>query len=89
MDRETLIWQYLQSRLNNPYGTAGLMGNLYAESALNPQNLQNSFEKSLGYTDQEYTKAVNNGTYNNNSSNSEDLSDFANKKKEQKEDVGG
>lgn len=65
MDRETLIWQYLQSRLNNPYGTAGLMGNLYAESALNPQNLQNSFEKSLGYTDQEYTKVVDNGTYNN------------------------
>lgn len=65
MDREQTIWQYLQSKLNNPYGTAGLMGNLYAESGLNPQNLQNSYEKKLSYTDSEYTNAVDSGEYKN------------------------
>ena len=46
-------------------GAAGLMGNLYAESGLNPQNLQNSYEKKLGYTDASYTAAVDNGSYGN------------------------
>lgn len=36
----------------NRSGAAGLMGNLYAESALNPKNLQNSYEKKLGHTDE-------------------------------------
>ena len=39
-------------------GVAGLMGNLYAESGLNPQNLQNTYEKRLGFTDASYTAAV-------------------------------
>ena len=46
-------------------GASGLIGNLEAESNLNPKNLQNSYEKSLGYTDESYTKAVDNGTYTN------------------------
>lgn len=62
---EQKIWNYLKSKLNNNYGVAGLMGNLYAESGLNPQNLQNSFEKKLGYIDTTYTQAVDNGTYSN------------------------
>ena len=41
------------------------MGNLRAESALSPINLQNSFEKKLGYNDKTYTQAVDKGTYNN------------------------
>ena len=49
----------------NDYGTAGLMGNLYAESGLKPTNLQNSCEKSIGMTDAEYTKAVDKKTYCN------------------------
>jgi hypothetical protein len=32
------------------------MGNLYAESALNPKNLQNTYEKKLGLSDEEYTR---------------------------------
>ena len=35
----------------NAFGAAGLMGNLYAESGLNPRNLQQSFEKKLGMRD--------------------------------------
>jgi hypothetical protein len=41
------------------------MGNLYAESGLKPNNLQNSYEKTLGFTDVTYTEAVDKGTYNN------------------------
>ena len=47
MSNERIIWDYLKSQGLNNYGTAGLMGNLFAESALNPQNLQNTFEKKL------------------------------------------
>lgn len=63
-DEET-IWNYLYGKLGNAFGTAGLMGNLYAESALNPTNLQNTYEKKLGYSDAEYTAAVDNGSYGN------------------------
>ena len=41
------IWNYLKSNGFNEFGTAGLMGNLYAESGLKPTNLQNSSEKKL------------------------------------------
>ena len=41
------------------------MGNLYAESGLRSNNLQNTYEKSLGLSDDAYTKAVDNGTYAN------------------------
>ena len=41
------------------------MGNLYAESGLLPNNLQNTYEKKLGLSDAEYTKRVDNGTYTN------------------------
>ena len=62
---EETIWNFLFGKLGNAYGTAGLMGNLYAESALKPTNLQNTYEKKLGYTDGEYTAAVDNGSYDN------------------------
>ena len=35
------------------------------ESGLKPNNVQNSYESSLGMTDEEYTIAVDNGTYTN------------------------
>lgn len=60
---EDRIWSALLTAIGNPYGAAGLMGNLYAESALNPRNLQQSFERKLGYTDDSYTAAVDAGSY--------------------------
>lgn len=60
---EKTIWDFLMNKIGNPYGVAGLMGNLYAESALQPNNLQNTYEKKLGYTDMSYTAAVDNGSY--------------------------
>lgn len=62
---EQTIWNYLIGKLGNPIGVAALMGNLRDESNLNPQNLQNSFEKKLGYNDQTYTQAVDSGAYKN------------------------
>ena len=41
------------------------MGNIQAESGLNPKNLQNSYEKKLGMNDDEYTAAVDSGAYKN------------------------
>lgn len=64
-DNEKVIWDYLYSKIGNAYGVAGLMGNLYAESALRPNNLQNTYEKSLGLTDALYTAAVDDGSYTN------------------------
>lgn len=62
---EEKIWNYLIGKGLSKAGAAGLMGNLFAESALNPKNLQNSFEKKLGHTDDSYTAGVDNGTYSN------------------------
>ena len=59
------MWNYFKSKGLNDYGIAGLMGNLYHESGFKSTNLQNSYEKSLGMTDAEYTAAVDNGTYTN------------------------
>lgn len=64
MTNEQIIWNFLIKEIKNEYGVAALMGNLYAESALNPKNLQSSYEKKLNYTDETYTAAVDNGTYN-------------------------
>lgn len=62
---EEKIWNYLTAQGLTEAGAAGLMGNLYTESGLEPKNLQNSYEKKLGYTDATYTAAVDNGTYQN------------------------
>lgn len=62
---EEKIWNYLHGKLGNAYGTAGMMGNLYAESGLRSNNLQNTYEKKLGYTDESYTRAVDDGSYSN------------------------
>lgn len=65
MANEQKIWNFFKNKGLNNYGIAGLMGNLYAESGLSPNNLQNTYEKKLGYTDATYTTAVDNGTYAN------------------------
>lgn len=62
---EQRIWNFCISKGMSKCGVAGLMGNIYAESGLIPTNLQNSFEKKLGYTDADYTSAVDKGSYDN------------------------
>lgn len=62
---EKTIWEYLKAQGLTGAGAAGLMGNLYAESGLRPNNLQNSYEGKLGMADAEYTEMVDRGTYAN------------------------
>lgn len=60
---EQTIWNYLMEKINNAYGVSALMGNLYAESALKPENLQQTGNTRLGMTDAEFVAAVNSGAY--------------------------
>ena len=64
-NNEEKAWNFLKGKIPNDFGVAGLMGELFAESGLNPQNLQNSYEKKLGFTDATYTAAVDSGSYAN------------------------
>jgi N-acetylmuramoyl-L-alanine amidase len=62
---EEMIWNFLKSKGLNDYAVAGIWGNLKRESAFCPDNLQNSYEKKYGFSDAEYTAAVDSGTYGN------------------------
>ena len=65
VDNIAKIKTYLKSKGYSKYAIAGIMGNLEAESGLIPNNLQNTYNKSFGLTDSEYTEAVDKGTYDN------------------------
>ena len=62
-DTEKTIWDTLFEAISNAYGVSALMGNLQAESALNPRNLQNNGNTRLGMSDDEFTAAVDSGAY--------------------------
>lgn len=55
------IWDYIYSYIGNEYGTAAVMGNLKAESNMQSNNLQQTYEY-LG-SDESYTSAVDSGSY--------------------------
>ena len=57
------IWDFMREQGLNDYAIAGLLGNIYAESRINPINLQNSCNTRLSMTDEQYTSAVDRGTY--------------------------
>lgn len=61
MSNKQIAWNFLMDKIGNPYGVAGLMGNLYAESGINPKNLQNTGNTKLKLTDDEYTSNVDHG----------------------------
>lgn len=59
------IWNKLTAAGLTEAGAAGMLGNLKAESALDPCNVQNTFERKIGYDDRGYTEAVDFGSYTN------------------------
>lgn len=63
IDRPRFIWDKLLAAGFTEIAAAGLLGNLYAESHLAPNNLQNSFEKKFKMDDETYTALVNSKTY--------------------------
>ena len=65
MTTEEKIWNYFIEKGFSTYGTAGIMGNMYKESSLQPNNLQNTGNTKLKLSDAEYTKQVDDGTYKN------------------------
>lgn len=65
MANEKMIWDKLIAAGLTPAGAAGLMGNFRAESNLEPTNLQNTYERKLGYNNATYTAAVDSGKYTN------------------------
>ena len=64
-DDEKTIWNFLKSKGLTDYAVAGIMGNLYVESELKSNNLENYYESKLAMTDAEYTAAVDDGSYTN------------------------
>ena len=65
LQTEKRIWERLLTFIPNPYAVAGIMGNFMAESGLRANNLQGTKEKALGMSDEQYTAAVDDGTYTN------------------------
>lgn len=63
MNNESVIWKYLRSWCSNENAVSGIMANIQAESAYKANNLQNTYNAKLGYTDEQYTQAVDNGEY--------------------------
>ena len=55
---EQQIWNQLMAEIKNPYGVAGLMGNLMAESSMSPSCITG---KNLGMTVGEYIARIKDG----------------------------
>lgn len=67
---EAQVWFALIDAGYSPEAAAGVLGNLQQESGIRTNNLQNSYESALGMNDEEYTEAVDSGTYKNFSTDS-------------------
>ena len=65
MANKDYIWNYLFKQGLSTPAVFGLMGNIQAESAFIPNNLQDSYERKLGFTNETYTAAVDSGAYKN------------------------
>lgn len=61
---EQTIWNYLKGKNLNDFAIAGIMGNLYAESALRSDNLQDTANSKLKLTDEQYTDQIDAGQRN-------------------------
>ena len=59
------IKNYLMGKGFTKAGAAGVMGNLYAESGLNPRVYERSKHKKIGLSDEEYIRKTNDGSYKN------------------------
>lgn len=57
------IWKFFKDKGLSNNQIAGIVGNLYQESLLRPENVSDYFNKKTGITDDGYTNMVNNGTY--------------------------
>lgn len=61
---EEQLWFALINTGYSPEAAAGVLGNLQQESGIRTNNLQNKYEPILGMNDEQYTQAVDSGSYN-------------------------
>lgn len=64
-DNPEKMFNFLREQGFTEAGSAAVVGNGYAESGCSPINLQNNGNRELNMTDEQYTAAVDNGTYTN------------------------
>lgn len=57
------IWKFFKDKGLSNNQIAGIVGNLYQESLLRPENVSDYYNKRTGITDQGYTDMVNSGSY--------------------------
>lgn len=60
---EDAFWNFLKKNGFSDVAASGIMGNIKAESAFKPKNMQDAYEGRLGFNDDTYTKSVDNGSY--------------------------
>lgn len=65
MKNEEIMWNFFKTKGLNDYACAGILGNAFAESGLNPKNLEDTYQRRFSMSDEAYTNAVDSGTYNN------------------------
>lgn len=59
------IWKYFRDKGLTNNQTAAIVGNLWKESALKPENVSDYYNRTTGITDQQYTDMVDDGSYSN------------------------
>ena len=64
-EKSKLIWEYLKYKGYSDYAVAGILGNIYAESKCNANNLQSNGNRVLDISDEEFTEKLNTGKYDN------------------------
>ena len=67
---EEKLWYALIDAGYSEYAAAGAMGNIWRESGFITNNLEDTANSRLGMSDEEYTAAVDDGTYTNFASDS-------------------
>ena len=64
-DNSKKIRDFLKSKGLSKVGIASIMGNLYAESQLNPNSYDKLGQRKTGLSITEYIRKTNDGTYTN------------------------
>lgn len=65
-DNAAVIWNFLIVYLDNPYGAAGVLGNIDVESGCDPVRVQGDFSEGYIFS-REYTELVDSGNVNRDS----------------------
>lgn len=60
---EEKIWFAVCAAGYSEYQAAGVLANLWAESGIRTNNMENSYEAKLGFSDETYTEAIDSGAY--------------------------